>query len=302
MSRMTEHKPTSPGRGSSWPHQARPIITELVLLHFATMLPSEDHQFHMHPYHQLDISFEGEVGYHFERAGEKVLHSNSCVMIPPLVHHRLHTRKPTTHLVLKCHVAPHFAEALGDEPIVVEPGPEIYDYLIQASRRYVEGHAFATGSLIAASTLVLLDMLDARPAGSPRSDELQQFRQLLLPVLYRVSEPPFSASVAEMAQACYMSTDHFSRQFQQLLFISPRQFLQETRFRIAARDLLSHPPMTMEAIAERAGYGSVTAFGRAFRQHFEMSPKAYRNNKLRINTEVEPVFRKQAENQTTPSS
>lgn len=76
------------------------------------------------------------------------------------------------------------------------------------------------------------------------------------------------------AQAC-MSRRHFYRRFREVSGLSPHQWLLEQRVQLA-QELLEHSDLPVEAIAQRAGFGSPLAFRTHFVKVHRMPPSQYR--------------------------
>ncbi len=90
-------------------------------------------------------------------------------------------------------------------------------------------------------------------------------------------EPWQPWSIPELCSQAGISKSVLSEKFTDLLGQSPMEYLIVWRLQIAAQWLLE-PAMTVERVAERSGYESAAAFGKAFKRHLGVSPGAYRNN------------------------
>jgi transcriptional regulator GlxA family with amidase domain len=82
-------------------------------------------------------------------------------------------------------------------------------------------------------------------------------------------------SVDDLAARAFMSRRTFTRRFKAALGTTPLQWLLTQRLTLAQR-LLETSDLPVEAVAERAGFGSAVAFRTQFRQAFDTSPRAYR--------------------------
>lgn len=96
----------------------------------------------------------------------------------------------------------------------------------------------------------------------------------LAPILRRIHEDPARSIGAEsLAREAAMSRSTFYARFQRETGVTPMDYV--TRWRMAlAKQLLRQKVATAE-IAERVGYGSVSAFSTAFSRHVGISPGAY---------------------------
>ena len=86
---------------------------------------------------------------------------------------------------------------------------------------------------------------------------------------------PDRLTLEQIAQAGSVSPRECSRCFQETLGTSPFQYLTDFRLRQACR-LLRHTDLSVTQIAVSCGFGSSSYFGRAFRERFGQTPRAYR--------------------------
>ena len=78
-----------------------------------------------------------------------------------------------------------------------------------------------------------------------------------------------------LAQKAGMSRSSFVRRFTSVLGVSPMRYL--TQWRLSrARQLLAQSEAPAGEVAARVGYASEAAFSRAFRDHFDVPPAAFR--------------------------
>jgi AraC-like DNA-binding protein len=81
--------------------------------------------------------------------------------------------------------------------------------------------------------------------------------------------------VAELAARHGMSRSHFSHMFKAVTGCAPAQFVLQVRLEEATRQLL-HTDQTVAMIAQATGFANPNHFCRVFRQHFHLSPGAFR--------------------------
>lgn len=79
----------------------------------------------------------------------------------------------------------------------------------------------------------------------------------------------------EIANSIDMSRYHFIRLFKQSTGLTPYQYLTQRRLE-RAQDLLANTNLTIAEIAKQIGFATHSHFTKVFRQHFSLSPKAYR--------------------------
>ena len=83
-------------------------------------------------------------------------------------------------------------------------------------------------------------------------------------------------NIEEVAQAVHLSSTHLRRLFHKAQGTSPQEAFTHVQFE-RAKELMLDQGFSLERIAENAGFGSASAFSRAFKAEFGVSPKAYRS-------------------------
>jgi AraC family transcriptional activator of mtrCDE len=89
------------------------------------------------------------------------------------------------------------------------------------------------------------------------------------------ADPTRSWKLPDLADLCGMSRATFMRHFQDRLGCSALDLLTDLRVSLAANEL-KKPAISTEAVAERAGYQSVSAFRRVFAERMGMTPAEWR--------------------------
>lgn len=87
--------------------------------------------------------------------------------------------------------------------------------------------------------------------------------------------------LATLAAIAHVSPWHFHRVFQAATGETLADRVRRRRIEIAAARLLGHPPATALSIALDVGFASAEVFTRAFRQHFGVTPTAWRRGAYR---------------------
>jgi len=86
----------------------------------------------------------------------------------------------------------------------------------------------------------------------------------------------------EVARAVGASAAHLRRHFHEVLDASPKQVFDQMRFQ-RAMQLMSDSQMKLESVGERCGFGSASAFSRAFKLKFGCSPAQWRGEPSKKN-------------------
>jgi AraC family transcriptional regulator len=84
-----------------------------------------------------------------------------------------------------------------------------------------------------------------------------------------------SPSIADVARAVYLSPTHLRRLFHKVRGLSPQAAFTRVQFD-RVKWLMRDSMMTLDQIGESSGFGSASAFSRAFKMEFGISPKNYR--------------------------
>lgn len=100
-------------------------------------------------------------------------------------------------------------------------------------------------------------------------------------IMYMENHLDEAISVHEVARASGYSYYHFTRIFQSVLGESVGNYLQKRRLSSAAQKLLCSERKIID-IAMESGFDSSEAFSRAFKGVYQISPSAYRHNRLDV--------------------
>jgi len=84
-----------------------------------------------------------------------------------------------------------------------------------------------------------------------------------------------SPSAADVAQAVHVSLTHLRRLFHKIRGASPQTIFTQIQFE-RVKWLMRDSSLTLHQIGESSGFGSASAFSRAFKMEFGVSPKSYR--------------------------
>ena len=85
--------------------------------------------------------------------------------------------------------------------------------------------------------------------------------------------------MSALARICSMSESYFRKQFARIMGMSPMEHVN--RYRVhRAMNLLRTTTDSIQNIAMRAGYSSIAAFNRNFKQYAGLSPSDWRRSRL----------------------
>ncbi len=109
-----------------------------------------------------------------------------------------------------------------------------------------------------------------------RGDISWHHQKVVQVIAQQITEQPADApSVEELAQQAGYSAAHFSRMFQKVTGMTPRDYIVRARLSRATH-LLNESTLNVGQIADALGYSDVYFFSRQFRQRMGVTPTAYR--------------------------
>lgn len=114
-----------------------------------------------------------------------------------------------------------------------------------------------------------------------RDDRLPWLAALDDPRLARVvkrilDDPTAPHTVNSLAAIASMSRSVFAQHFAEAFGRPPLHLVRLVRMQSAARMLAQDETLSVDAVASRVGFSSRSQFSRAFRDHYDCSPSAYR--------------------------
>ena len=90
-------------------------------------------------------------------------------------------------------------------------------------------------------------------------------------------EPGHPFKIEELARMCHISETHFRRVFSEYMKMSPVKYINQVRIRHVC-DELTKTNDSINAIAARTGFPSLSTFNRNFRQITGLSPQQFRKH------------------------
>lgn len=94
---------------------------------------------------------------------------------------------------------------------------------------------------------------------------------------YITRELDHPLKIKDLAQICHISEVHFRRVFQEYMKMSPVKFINQMRIKKACYELLRTND-SVNAIAARSGFTTLSTFNRNFRQITGISPQQFRKH------------------------
>jgi len=129
---------------------------------------------------------------------------------------------------------------------------------------------------MAASSIRLASGSAGDPAG-PLPSTAARITRVVRIIDEEIGEPAWT--LQRLAAEARLSPYHFLRTFEQVVGVTPHQYVRRARLRRAAAQLLAEPSSVLN-IALDCGFSDVSNFNRAFRNEFRVSPRQFRRQHL----------------------
>ena len=113
-------------------------------------------------------------------------------------------------------------------------------------------------------------------AGSAESRDRQLFREAVALLTRQLTDPP---GLVELAHAVGTNERRLTHLFRQQVGMSTYEYLQQLRLE-RGRGLLRETDLQVQLISDQVGYRNAGDFSRAFRRHFGVTPRQYRQGRL----------------------
>jgi transcriptional regulator GlxA family with amidase domain len=92
------------------------------------------------------------------------------------------------------------------------------------------------------------------------------------------ASPAGDYRATRLSELAGVSFRHLSRLFISRIGISPAEYVEQVRFRVACRALKDHAALTLPEVAGAAGFGSAETMRRVFVRRLGTTPGAYRSD------------------------
>ncbi|MDO4299127.1 MAG: AraC family transcriptional regulator [Lachnospiraceae bacterium] len=152
------------------------------------------------------------------------------------------------------------------------------EYYQECIKGYLLAFLLETARICAGGTQVQWNLENAAAYG-----EVSQIGNALRYVGKHYAEP---IKVKDMAAACGLSETHFRRLFLEYNHISPADYVSRVRIRAACKLMLT-TTASLDEIAMKAGFASMSTFNRNFKKILGTSPHSWRKDK---NNQESPVY------------
>ena len=167
-----------------------------------------------------------------------------------------------------------------DAPVYSSKKPELREAL-RSQMLYIVEHEDASILELIGRTYLFLDYLTRSLTSHPIpvKSKLRNF-YIAEALAYIEENYQRDISIEEIAGNCGLNRSYFGKIFKEDVGSTPQKFLLNYRM-VKATELLQHTNMPIAEISPLVGYPNQLHFSRAFKGHFGMSPRHWRNeNKI----------------------
>lgn len=273
------------------------LVTMLDTPYYPPYMPDS---LHVHNYLEIGICLAGSGQVYLHDRGWRF--SAGSVIVAPrgVYHNQTNEGEPLTHwryLVINdetllrsahnhfCHTILLLMDSIRETGLFLESSTDnALDSIVKLMYDlHRQDDADAEQQLELYVYLLLLEIARQRsraPLLSPGEPVDQRLRQPIEPALAYICEHyKEDIRVSELARSCSMSESYFRKQFARIMGMSPMEHVN--RYRVhRAMNLLRTTSDSIQNIAVRAGYSSIAAFNRNFRQYSGFSPSEWRRSRL----------------------
>ncbi|MBM7567225.1 AraC family transcriptional regulator [Paenibacillus sacheonensis] len=260
---------------------------EITIMGAGRITPDSEWNIAPHKHDQYEIHFITEgIGRNQLENGEMELYPGIVYMAPPQEMHAQYSDKTSPlglyYVFLDLKFPPHweplsriyapFSFSSGDLLSIFE---SIGSPAVDAS---IGNRLLGNMRLIEMVWKVLESRLQSVIPASPAQPLNQHGQPTLLlqnAVLYIQQHFYRNPTVAEIAEACYVSERHLSRMFLRHMNMTVNQFVQHQRLFYASTEL-KHTNSSLQAISERLQFSSMQYFAQWFKGLSSMTPAEFR--------------------------
>jgi len=228
---------------------------------------------HTHDLHQIEYAFQGVVEVE-TAAGHFLLPPQQAVWLPSGLAHRTTLRRVRTVSVF---FDPEMVRGAGDRARILAAAPVIREMIVYAARWPISRPASdpTADAFFEALAVLVLDWLDREtPLCLPTSTE-----PIVAAAMAYTNTHLDGVTAAEVSRAAGVSERTLRRAFPAATGMTWQRYVLASRL-VRAMGLLAEPGPTVLDISTRVGFGSLSAFTRAFTAFVGDTPTGYRRRLL----------------------
>lgn len=239
---------------------------------------------HTHDYFELLLVESGEA-HHWINGTEQFLSQGALVFVRPDDTHRLHAGAGATcrllNIMFRCETAEHLAARYA---------PEVSERYFWSTEPLPASFLLTGKRLTQAMDMTLELQNGPKTLGRLEQHLLMMMTRILdVPETVSINLPTWLVTACEQARSPEVFRDgaagfvrvagrgheHVCRKTKEYLGVTPSTFVNRIRMEHAAQ-LLADEDISVNDVADACGIENMSHFYRVFRQHYGVTPKAYR--------------------------
>jgi AraC-like DNA-binding protein len=225
---------------------------------------------HDHHYHQLVLPLIGTLSLSINDHGGEV-NEKKAAIIPAGSHHEYSAWNDNCFLVADIPYA--LAPTLETLPqfIHIDSSLQLYiRFLHQQLINKVHGNSTQQQML-----LLLIQMMQERHDSSAHIDRVQIDQRIVVAKRFLDEHYQTKITMVELANIAHLSIRQLSSLFKNQVGITPHHYLTKIRM-LRAQYLLENSDLSIQLIADKVGYNSLSTFSDRFNQYVGQSPRHFR--------------------------
>lgn len=236
---------------------------------------------HWHSYYEVELIMDGNP-LHFVNGSNCIMKPGMISIMTPRDFHKYTGLSYIKKFIFKeDYIHDEIARLLllRREPCIVDTGgryewfSEQIDRIISQFRGADIFSSLRLQNIVEAICIEILASDYVCPVNQNEDRSTAQYHKILTYIDEHFREP---ISLSEAAAAVNLSPNYFSHWFSRMLGTTYSQYVQFRRIQYASALLLS-TRLSVEEVAWRAGYSSLSFFNRVFHRQYSISPLTYRD-------------------------
>jgi len=155
----------------------------------------------------------------------------------------------------------------------------IHRLLFLATENHPSKDVFA--DLMLKELIIRILQTEAKKIYTEKTMQLSSSHRLAFIIEYIRNNLNKNLTIKELSDKVYMSESNFHRVFKNELAISPIEFINNERIKLAV-SLLQNPNRRIKDVYTACGFNSLSYFNRMFKRKEQISPKAYQSQIIKL--------------------
>lgn len=246
---------------------------------------------HFHSFFEIFYIFSGERYFFINDGAYKINEGDLVIIAPNILHKAINTEKPGCERiniyfdedlgVFKYPVSEVLSSLLKDEKKIINFNvneraliEEVFGKIIQEAHMKKTGYEMSIQSLVVQILVSLCRYIEENPT-MPVINQSYMHEKITEIVQYINEHYMDPISLSSISEQFYISRSYLSKVFKEATTFTFVEYLNNVRIR-EAKKLLNKSDMKVTEVSEKVGFGSITHFGRVFKEVTGHAPLYYK--------------------------